>query len=255
MPKFEFHLAVVDEEDLPAMYAEVGEPIELPVMTRPIHRRKKEGDVVNVTKHPSLGNGRKTISNYLIVVVDVKADVTLKGKSAFVCKNCDESTSMFLNGEWQSIPHFKEEYIVNRKKLICSSCGKDKFVGGQFELGLREYFKQAGLEGGINRFDIDKIIIPEVCKNRYSLKLATLKTLFTELDYAKVRGKEYIYQPFKTREDVLIGKPNLVNQIDCGFSSNDWVSVEWSDTNLIMWDNVLEKAVGPSDLGLKAEAK
>ena len=38
-------------------------------------------------------------------------------------------------------------------------------------------------------------------------------------------------------------------------SSDDWFSVEWSDANSIMWDNVLEKNVGPSDWGLQVEAK
>ncbi len=271
MSKFEFQLAVTDEEDLPAVHGEAREPIELPVMTKPVHRRKKEGDIVNVTKHPSLGNGRKTIDAYLIVVVDVKADVALCNRTAFVCENCGIVTAWIKDSTWQyplngSGIHIVCEYIEvlsnnDWQTLNCIACSKDRFTISETRtsIGLREHFKQAGLVGGVNAFTFssEDPSPDRVCKNRYSIKLDTLKVnpYMTELDYVKVRDKECIYQPFKTIEDVLLGKPEIAAMADCGVKPNDWNWVTWSDTEKIVWDNVLEQYIGPSDLGFKPEAK
>lgn len=204
MPLFEFQLACVDEVET---------------------HRKNEGDVVNITKHPSLGNGRKTICEYLIVVVDVEAETNLQE--------------------------------------------------------LRQHFKQAALAGGYNEWEIgdldsedpdDLLIInsklyenpikyrggymerPEkLGKNRYSIELLALKTnpVMYELELEKVRNKKCIYQPFKTSEDVLMDKPDIVAQVDCGTKPNEFIIVEWSVTEPIVWDNSLGKAVTPSDIELK----
>jgi len=205
MPLFEFQLTVTDEPDLFSG-----------------HKRKKEGDIVNITKHPSVGNGRKVIDEYLIVVVNVMANITL-GRLR------DHFKQRSLAGgynEWELGNLYPED---PDDALILNS-------------GL--YTNPARYRGGY-------IERPEIIgKNRYCIELLTLKSILRELNLNKVRDKTYIYQPFKTVQDVLMGKPlEFEALIDCGTKPDEFISVEWSDTEPIVWDNALDKAVGPSDLG------
>ena len=230
----------------------------------------------------------------------MKADVTLKGRSAFICKDCSTQTDFYNNGQWRPRKNaegkFDSHYEVelssdNWLKLVCGNCGKDIFIGGQVEHGLRSYFKQACLADGYNEWDFreinldpemgevddvglihpssvnlyvirlsDGVIMPhpkKLGKNRYSIELLALKTnpLMYELDIAKVQDKECVYQPFKTSEDLLLGKPDMFAEIDSGTKPNEFIVVEWSEAEPIVWDNALGKAVSPSDIGLNVVSK
>jgi len=214
MPTFEFQIAVVDE---------------------PESHRKNEGDVVNVTKHPSLGNGRMTIKEYLIVVVDVKAEVDLS--------------------ELQR--HFKQACLADGyNEWDFREINLDPEMGEVDDIGLIH-------PSSVNLYVIrlsDGVIMPhpkKLGKNRYSIELLALKTnpLMYELDIAKVQDKECVYQPFKTSEDLLLGKPDMFAEIDSGTKPNEFIVVEWSEAEPIVWDNALGKAVSPSDIGLNVVSK
>lgn len=206
MPLFEFQLAVIDEVEA---------------------HRKKEGDVVNITKHPSLGNGRKTICEYLIVVVDVKAKTDLQQlrlhfKQAALVGGYNEWEVEGLDTE------NPDDLLIINSKLYLDPV---KHRGGYIERPVK------------------------LGKNRYSIELLVLKATWSmyELDLEKVKDKLYIYQPFKTVEDVLIGKPELIEEVDCGTKPSEFIVVRWSDAEPIVWDNALGKVIGPSDIGLKEE--
>jgi len=172
----------------------------------PEGHRVNEGDVVAVRPHPWTW-GRKELDEYLIVIVEdprpwFELDALIRKELLETGEDPDD-----VDAEIQQQQEARFEYVKTQFNIRASQALKDianKKQHTELERGQLSYFFDdvlsplADTEGYVVRERPKK-----AAKYRFRIDLEDIKKLLPELDLEKVRDKTKIYQPFKSRQQIV----------------------------------------------------